>query len=256
MKAIETEHGKTTESMQELTAKARASLGPPLRVGLLVMPGYLPMDINGVHAVFGAVGAELHLLWKNKDLLEGYPAWPTRPTTTFGECPRELDVLAVGMVPPELHADPEVIAFLAGAASAARYVIGICSGSLLLGAAGVLRGVRATSNANAFPMLSELGASPVASGGGVVVDGKFHTAGPGVGSFEAALLVLAALRGADVARLIELVLEYDPHPPFHTGTPAAAGPHLAAISREFTRDLNARYREAAGESYRRVTGGR
>jgi len=127
----------------------------------------------------------------------------------------------------------------------------VCSGSVLLGAAGLLRGVRATSNSNAFPMLSEFGAIPVANGG-VVVDGKFHTAGPGTGSFEAALLVLAALRSEDVARLVELVLEYDPHPPFHTGTPESAGPQLAGISREFTRELNASYREAALASFRRA----
>jgi transcriptional regulator GlxA family with amidase domain len=255
MSIIESRFGQTTPTMQRLTEQTRSSLGAPIKVGLFVSPGFLPMDINGAHSVFGAVGAELHLLWKTTELVEGFPAWPTRPTTTFAECPQDLDVLVVGMVPPEIVGDPEVAAFFAEYGRKARYVIGTCAGSLVLGAAGLLRGVRATSNANAVEMLADYEAIPV-EGGEVVIDGKFYTSGPATGSFDASLRVLAALRGEDVAKLIELIIEYDPHPPFRTGSPTLAGPQLAAMSRSFTSGLNEQYRQAGRSCFARLQAAR
>lgn len=87
---------------------------PPFRVGIVIGPGFLPMDMVGIQAVFGfCPGVEIHLLWKSLDLVEGFPAWWTKPTTTFSDCPASLDVLAVPMLAPETTNDPEVIAFVA-----------------------------------------------------------------------------------------------------------------------------------------------
>src|SRR5581483_7033435 len=104
----------------------------PFRVGILIGPGFVPMDMVGVQGVLGLMpGAQIHLLWKSQDLVEGLPSWWTRPTTTYDACPAELDVIAVPMLPPEVLSDPEVIDFVSQYGRRARYLIGICNGVLL-----------------------------------------------------------------------------------------------------------------------------
>ncbi|WP_038757555.1 dihydroxy-acid dehydratase [Burkholderia pseudomallei] len=174
----------------------------PLKTGFLLAPGVAVMDLFGAHAVFGfAPQSELHLLWKTREPISALPPFPIAATTTFADCPDELDAFVVGAVPADVIADDEVIAFVRRQASRARYVIGICGGVLLLGA------------------------RPV-GGGEVVIDGNLYTAGPATGGFEAALLVLAELRGAEAAKHVELTIEYHPRAPFGVGTPALAGPAL------------------------------
>ncbi|WP_038739538.1 DJ-1/PfpI family protein [Burkholderia pseudomallei] len=198
----------------------------PLKTGFLLAPGVAVMDLFGAHAVFGfAPQSELHLLWKTREPISALPPFPIAATTTFADCPDELDAFVVGAVPADVIADDEVIAFVRRQASRARYVIGICGGVLLLGAAGLLNGRRATTNFHVLDALAEFGARPV-GGGEVVIDGNLYTAGPATGGFEAALLVLAELRGAEAAKHVELTIEYHPRAPFGVGTPALAGPAL------------------------------
>ncbi|MCK2242882.1 MULTISPECIES: DJ-1/PfpI family protein [unclassified Crossiella] len=201
-----------------------------LTVGILVSPGYFVCDIIGVHTVFGMQpDVELHLLWKDREPVLGLPTFPTVPTTAFADCPAELDVLAVGAISGEVLTDPEVIDFFGTAAARAKHVIAICGGAFLPGLAGLVNGKRATTNFHITDMLPLVGAIPV-EGGQVVRDGNLWTAGPVTGSIEAALQVLAELRGVEVARRTELDLEFAPHPPFGTGSPALAGPELTAAS--------------------------
>lgn len=216
-------------SLNKLRADTSPAGIPPFRVGIVIGPGFIPMDMVGVQTVFGLMpGAEIHLLWKSVDLVEGFPSWWTKPTTCFEDCPA-LDVLAVPMLAPEIQGDADVIAFVAEQARRARYTIGICNGVLLLGAAGVLAGKRVTTNHFAMAALAGLGvAEIVAPGAGVVVDGGLYTAGPGVGSFEAALLVVADAFGSQAAELAEFIIEYDPHPPFGSGLASAAKPEVVA----------------------------
>jgi putative intracellular protease/amidase len=206
-------------SLEHLRALTSPPGTKPFHVGILIGPGFIPMDMVGVQTVFGLMpGAQIHLLWKSRDLVEGLPSWWTRPTTTFADCPAELDVFAVPMLPPEITNDPEVIAFAGKSARQAKYVIGVCNGVVLLGAAGFLAGKRVTSSYNSLPILAELGAAEVITeNAGVVVHDNLYTAGPGVGSFEAALLVAQAAFGRSAAELVELIIEYDPHPPFGSG---------------------------------------
>jgi cyclohexyl-isocyanide hydratase len=238
-------------SYERLSAASSFPGVPAFHVGILIGPGFLPMDMVGVQTVFGFMpGARVHLLWKTRDLVEGWPSWWTEPTTTFADCPEKLDVLAVPMLPPEIQNDPEVVAFLADKASTASYVIGICNGVLALGAAGVLEGRRVTSSHNALPLLAKLGAREVVPGGeGPVVDGNLYTAGPAVGSFETALLVAESAFGREAAEFAELGMEYDPRPPFGTGTIAAASAAQVEQLEGSMQPLMAMYEQGAVAAY-------
>jgi putative intracellular protease/amidase len=230
-------------ALREATSPAGT---PTFKVGILVGPGFIPMDMVGVQTVFGLMpGAEIHLLWKTTELVEGFPSWWTKPTTTFADCPK-LDVIAVPMMPPEIQNDAEVIAFVSKHGRTARYVIGVCNGVLVLGAAGLLKGKRATVSHNSLSILSQLGVSEtVPVGSGVVVDGNLFTAGPGVGSFEAALLVAEQAFGRPAGELAELIIEYDPRPPFGTGKVANAPKPLVAAFEGLMNEMIGHYRKGA-----------
>lgn len=117
-----------------------------LKIGFIISPGVALMDLFGAHAVFGMNdNVDIHILWKTKEILQGSPFFPVAATTTFNECP-PLDVLVVGAVPPEVISDKEVTGFIAQQAIHNPYLIGICGGVLLLGAAGLLKGRNATTN--------------------------------------------------------------------------------------------------------------
>lgn len=247
----EKRYGLTTDFMRTFAADFTPPGGERLKVGIFVCPGFVPMDIIGAQSVFGIVGAEIHLIWKRIELVEGFPAYPTMPTTTFADCPDDLDVIVVGMVPPEMAADQEVIDFFIDQGNKAKHVMATCSGVLVVGAAGLLTGKRATANANIVGYIADFDATPV-YGSDVVIDGNLYTCGPATGSFDASLLLLAAVRGEDVACYVELVLEYDPRPPFRTGTPELAGPELAERGRQDMLAFNSAFHSAAVESYSRL----
>ena len=224
--------------------EATAKKGPPFRVGIVIGPGYFPLDMVGVQAVLGTMpGAEIYLVWKSREPVEGFRGLWTIPTATFSDCP-DLDVVAVPMMPPEVQNDHEVVDFVATRGKKARFVIGVCNGVLTLGAAGLLRGKRATISHNSHSILPLYGVTEVITSG-VVADGNVYTAGPSVGSFEAALLVAEQAFGPQVARLAEFIVEYDPHPPFGTGTAAGAGAALVGRFEGMMADMISLYRAEA-----------
>ena len=195
-----------------------------LHIGIFISPNcYIP-DIIGVYTVFSVVpNCEIHFIWQNKDLIVGYPNFPMHATTTFAECPMNLDVLCIGASVGMLS--DEALTFLAERGNQARYLIGICGGSLILGAVGLLNGYLATASFSLIDELPSFGAIPV-KGGEVIVDRNRITASPVSGSFDAGLIVLGKLRGEDAAKEVELTLEYAPHPPYGTGSPELAGVEL------------------------------
>lgn len=196
-----------------------------LQIAILVCPGYAPADIIGLHTIFGILpGAHVHLVWKDLDEVVGIPTFPTRATTTFADCPADVDVLFSGAVLAPIFEDAETLAFLADRGSRARWVGGNCGGSLLMGAAGLLRGYRATTNFQQHDLLAKFGAIPTR--GNVVIDRNRITAGPLTGSIEVALRLVQDFYGDDVAREVELQIEYAPAPLFGVGTPELAGPLL------------------------------
>ena len=117
--------------------------------------------------------------------------------------------------------DDETLDFLRRQASGARYITSVCTGSLVLGAAGLLRGRRATTHWMSLPMLAAFGCEPVAER--VVVDGNVITGGGVTAGIDFALTVAGELLGAEAAERIQLGMEYDPHPPFDAGSPHRAG---------------------------------
>ncbi|MET0456014.1 MAG: DJ-1/PfpI family protein [Mycobacterium sp.] len=212
--------------MSDATTKFENDVAlPPVNVAILVSPGYMPVDIIGIHTVFGtAQNATVHLVWKNLEEIVGFPTFPTRATTTFADCPKNLDVIWTGAVAPQIFEDQETLEFLADRGSRARWVGGNCGGTLLLAAAGLLTGYDATSNFQQRDLLSLFGATP--RQGNVVVDRNRITAGPLTGSVEAALWLAREFYGDDVAKEMELQAEYAPEPLFGVGRPDLAGPEL------------------------------
>ncbi len=203
----------------------------PFRIGFLLFPNITQLDLTGPYEVLAALpNADVRLIWKTLDPVIAMRGLRIVPDTRMAECPA-LDLVCVpggpGMNP--LLADQDVLAFLRATADTARYVTSVCTGALVLGAAGLLKGKRATTHWNSLPLLAEFGAIPVAER--VVVDGKFITGGGVTAGIDFGLRVAAEVAGDDVAKAIQLGIEYDPAPPFSAGSPRTAAPALVEAIR-------------------------
>ena len=201
------------------------------RSGMLVFPNLTQLDLTGPYEVLARLpDAETLLLWKALEPVRSEHGLTILPTATFNSCPT-LDLVFVpggpGINP--LLEDAEVLAFLRCAASEARFVVAVCTGSLVLGAAGLLRARRATSHWMSRDLLRSFGAEPVAER--VVVDGKFFTGGGVTAGIDVALTVAAEIAGKDTAEAIQLGIEYDPAPPFASGSPEQAESAVVAAVR-------------------------
>ena len=205
---------------------------PQLEIGMLLYPGLTLLDLIGPQTVFSWF-ANIHLVWKTTDLIETDTGIGIRPSSTFETCPRDLDILFVpgGFGQQAVMNDREVLEFLADRASRSKYVTSVCSGSLLLGAAGLLKGYKATSHWAARDGLTAFGAEPVDAR--VVVDRNRITGGGVTAGIDFGLVILAKLRGDDAAKLTQLAMEYDPEPPFNAGNPKAAGPAVVDQAMKF-----------------------
>lgn len=203
--------------------------GRKLVIGMLVYPGMFLQDLVGPLTVFEALmNREIHLLWKNLELVGNASASqsaliPVKPTTTFAQCPEKLDVLFVpGGVPGtfSMMEDAEVLAFLAEKGKTAGYVTSVCTGSLVLGAAGLLEGYKATTYWALQDVLKDVGGIPAS--GRVVVDRNRVTGGGVTAGIDFGLTLIALLRSPEYAQAVQLYLEYDPAPPFDAGSPSKA----------------------------------
>jgi cyclohexyl-isocyanide hydratase len=201
------------------------------RIGLLAFPAMTQLDMTGPLQVFANVpGAEVRVIWKTLDPIQTQGGLRLLPDTTLADCPR-LDVICVpgGSGVLDLMDDPEVLSFLRVQAETARFVGSICTGSLVLGAAGLLRGKKATTHWAWLDLLAPLGAIPTK--GRVVRDGKVFTGGGVTAGIDFALTMVGELAGRDVAEGIQLGIEYAPAPPFNAGSPETARPELVAAVR-------------------------
>jgi len=199
----------------------------PFRAGFLLFPHLTQLDLTGPYQVLASLpGAEIELIWKTREPVAAEHGLAILPTTTFADCP-PLDLICVpgGVGVNAILTDRETLDFLRRMAAGARYVTSVCTGALALGAAGLLRGKRATTHWMSLDMLRAFGAEPVAAR--VVITGGGVTAGIDFG-----LTVAAEIAGRRVAEAIQLGIEYDPKPPFDAGSPATADPALVALVRE------------------------
>ena len=204
---------------------------PDYRIGLLAFPQMTQLDLTGPLQVFsGLPGAEVRVIWKTLDPIETHGGLRLLPDTTMADCPK-LDVICVpggtGVLP--LMEDADVLAFLRAQAAEARFVGSICTGSLVLGAAGLLQGKKATTHWGWTDLLAPLGAIPTK--GRVVRDGKVFTGGGVTAGIDFALTMVAELAGREVAEGIQLGIEYAPAPPFNAGSPDTAPPAIVAAVR-------------------------
>ena len=199
-----------------------------MHIGLLVFPKVQQLDLTGPYEVFAALpGAHMHLVWKTLDPVAAATGLILQPTTTYAACP-QLDILCVpggAGINPLLH-DAETLAFLKHQAQAARYVTSVCTGALVLGAAGLLRGKKATTHWASHDLLARYGAIPTQ--GRVVRDGNIFSGGGVTAGIDFALTLAAEIAGDTTAQSIQLFLEYAPEPPFESGRPDTAPPEVLA----------------------------
>jgi cyclohexyl-isocyanide hydratase len=216
------------------------------RIGFLLFPNITQLDLTGPHEVLSKLpGAKVHLIWKTLEPVKAVGGLSIVPDTTLAECP-PLDLLCVPGGPgmTSLMVDEEVLAFLRKQATGARYVTSVCTGSLVLGAAGLLKGKRAATHWMAMEILPTLGATPVDER--VVIDGKFITGGGVTAGIDFGLKVAAEVAGDEAAKQIQLQIEYDPKPPFESGHPRSADPALVEKLKKLAEGMtNERRKNAA-----------
>ena len=222
---------------------------PPISVALLLFPNVTQLDLTGPAQVLSRLGnVQLDLVWKDRTPVATDAGFAIVPTATFADISR-ADILCVpgGMGVTEVIADDEAMAWVRAVGAEARWVTSVCTGSLILGAAGLLKGYRAATHWSWRDYLAMFGAEMVPER--VVVDRNRVTGGGVTAGIDFALTLMAEVRGDQFAKAVQLSLEYDPAPPFDAGSPEKAGPELVATYQrrvaQLAPDREARFRAAA-----------
>lgn len=206
----------------------------PLQIVALLFPNVTQLDLTGPAQVFARFPeTDVHFAWRDSNPVVTDSGFSIVPTTTFDEAP-QADLLFVPGGPGsfDLLDDAAALKFVADQAAGARYVTSVCTGSFVLGAAGLLHGKRATSHWASLHMLSMCGAVPVSER--VVRDGGIFTGAGVTSGIDFALTVAAELFDEQVAREIQLYIEYDPAPPFDAGSPRRPGADQQAVRERIT----------------------
>ena len=202
-----------------------------LTIGFLLFPRVTQLDLTGPFEVLSRLpGARIRTIWKEAGLVQADTGLGILSDTSFAECPA-LDIICVPGGPgvAALMEDEEVLSFIRRQAAGARYVTSVCTGALVLGAAGLLRSKRATTHWASHDFLAALGAMPVDER--VVRDGNLFTGGGVTAGIDFALTIAAEVAGPAVAQAIQLQIEYAPSPPFAAGHPSSAPPEVVAAAR-------------------------
>lgn len=217
----------------------------PITIATLIFDGVDQLDVTGPFEVLGHLAeAQMHLVAKSLAPVRDYQGLRLAPDCTFDDAER-FDVVHVPGGPGQqaLMADEAVLAWLRSATARANHVLSVCTGALLLGAAGLLEGRHATTHWSAFDLLPLFGATPIDQR--VVVDGKWvFTAGVTSG-IDGALTLAGVIAGTAAAQRIQLDLAYDPQPPFDAGTPARAPAAVRSAAVEAGAALHQKRRQAA-----------
>jgi cyclohexyl-isocyanide hydratase len=203
------------------------------RIQMLVYPGMTLQDLVGPLQVWAAwPGVEIQFAWRSAGPVPTDSGLAVVATTSFADAWAAPDILFApgGLLPTfELLDDAAVIGFLRSRGEQAKWVTSVCTGAVLLGAAGLLRGYRAATHWFARDSLALFGAMP--SNERWVIDRNRATGGGVTAGIDFGLAVLAQLAGPELARVVQLALEYSPRPPFRSGTPEEADPQTLATLR-------------------------
>lgn len=195
---------------------------------ILAFPGVTQLDLTGPYEVFSRLpGARVVLVWKDGAPVASDTGMILTPTHSFADAPR-ADVLVVpgGPGQGDLMDDTETLAFLRDRAEGAEWVMSVCTGSLVLGAAGLLQGKRAACHWLSLPLVAHLGGIPAEDR--VVFDGSLCTTAGVSAGIDGALALVARMAGRETAEFIQLAIEYDPQPLFDAGSPRSAPADLVA----------------------------
>jgi len=195
---------------------------PGISIGMLLFPSLTQLDLTGPYEVFArAPDTKVHLIWKNLDPVVSDRGMAIQPTTTFDTCP-ELNVICIPGGPGQINLmdDEDVLSFIRTQSKQAKLVTSVCTGSLVLGAAGLLEGYKATSHWASLDQLALLGAEPVNKR--VVRDRNLITGAGVTSGIDFALYIVSEIHGSEIAQQIQLQMEYDPAPPFSCGSPHTA----------------------------------
>jgi cyclohexyl-isocyanide hydratase len=227
----------------------------PLRIGFIIYPEFTQLDMTAPFEVFARMpDTEVLVLGKTRDAVPSDHGLHILPNGTLLDCP-QLDMVCVPGGPgcSAIVEDEEVLTFLSERGARADYVTSVCTGSLVLAAAGLLRGYRATTHWSVLELLALCGAIPVNER--VVVD-RNRITGAGVTSgIDTALQIAATIFGEEVACEIQLRLEYDPQPPFDCGSPVKARASIVERARAVMEHRMGDRRAAMARAAARLNGG-
>lgn len=203
------------------------------KVAMLVYPNMIALDLIGPMTVFKIMRWNMQLVWKEKTSVVTDVGISIVADTTFAEAYADPDILFVPgglMGTIACMQDPSVVDFVATRGARAKWVTSDCTGSLILGAAGLLRGYDATSHWAVADLLPLLGARHVDKR--VVRDRNRLTGGGTTAGIDFGFVLAAELEGEEAARRTQLIIEYAPEPPFANGTPQQAGAERVADMRK------------------------
>jgi cyclohexyl-isocyanide hydratase len=225
-------------------------MADPFRIVFILYPKLTQLDFTGPYEVLARMpGAEAIIASKEGGELV------TEMGLTFSGLRKLSDIDRADMImvpggPGQTAAmlDPDFMAEVKRLGASAEYITSVCTGSLILAAAGLLTGKRAGSHWAYRDLLERFGA--IADDARVVRDGNCITGGGVIAGIDIALNIVADLRGADVAKMIQLAIEYAPAPPFNSGRPETAEPHTVAAVKK----LFAGFAEARSKAIDEVTG--
>jgi cyclohexyl-isocyanide hydratase len=228
-------------------------MSAPLQIGLVIFPRVTQLDFTGPLQVFSNVpGAVVHLIWKRIEPVPSDSVLVLTPTVSFADCP-QLDVICVpgGQGINDMVNDEEVLEFLRRQATGAKYVTSVCTGSLVLGAAGLLKGYNAATHWSAMEFLRAFGATPANTR--VCVDRNRVTGGGVTAGIDFALTLVSIMIDRPTAEAIQLGLEYNPAPPFNAGSPDTAPADVLARAKERIAPGQIRRGEAVDRAAARMT---
>ena len=199
---------------------------PPIHIAFLLFPDMTQLDFTGPAQVLTRMGnTSIELVSKTLEPVMTDASFTLQPTATF-DTARPADILLVpgGFGVVAAMEDDATVEWVRRTGEAAQWVTAVCTGSLLLGAAGLLKGYRATTHWASHHHLALFGAIPVRER--YVFDRNRATGGGVTAGIDVSLALIAAIRGDAHAKFVQLSIEYDPQPPFDCGSPDKAGPRV------------------------------